>query len=542
MGSKAQSKDGAGYSSLLEEPGQSLRRATTRGMALFIGIPLALLVIFIAFAASQQTLDMLLILSALFFSIGVVWHTRRTVERFAQSEAQAKRLAGHDILSGLPNRFLFNELIDAEIGRCARNKNSFALFYLDLDRFKEINDTFGHDAGDQLIIAITMRIARILRDNDRIARLGGDEFGILQSGVKDPRESAALAQRIFEAISEPFDLGDRQIFASISIGIAFCPQDAEDRNGIMNLADLALYRSKQEGRNRYSFFEPRMGEHLRMRKTIEDELRQALLCDGLSVEYQPVICNETKTMAGVESLVRWNHPAHGFLSPESFIGLAEERGLIVPLGEWVLRRACRDALNWPNLRVAVNVSPIQFRHKGFVQSVSDILRETGLEPHRLELELTEGVVIEDAEQAENSIIELRALGIRMVLDDFGTGYSSLIYLRRFAFDKIKIDKSFLQYLELSGESAIILQSMVQLGRALGLTVNAEGVETPEQVAFLTGLGCNEMQGFLFSASISADEVTRLQNKVFETGPGEVTSGPSAEVQAVFHDRQAAQIV
>jgi len=414
----------------------------------------------------------------------------------------------------LPNRFLFNELIDSEIGRCSRTKHSFALFYLDLARFKEINDTFGHDAGDQLIIAITSRISRVLRNNDRIARLGGDEFGILQTEVRDPRDSAALAQRIFDALSGPFDLGDRQIFASVSMGIALCPQDAKDRNGIMSLADLALYRSKHEGRNRYSFFESRMGEQLRMRKTIEDELRQAILRDGLTVEYQPVISGQTKKMSGVEALVRWNHPTQGPLPPESFISLAEERGLIVPLGEWVLRRACREACNWPGLRVAVNVSPIQFRHKEFVSSVVQILRETGLEPQRLELELTEGVVIEDAELAEKSIIELRALGIRMVLDDFGTGYSSLIYLRRFAFDKIKIDKSFLQYMEMSGESAIIVQSIVQLGRALGLTVNAEGVETPEQIQFLVDLGCDELQGFYFSSSICAEDVSSLQDKDF----------------------------
>jgi len=548
MASKAQSRDGMSWkgvtwngttwNSLLEEPIQSSQQTAAHGKALFIGVFLAGLVIFIAFASSQQALDMFLILSALFFSVGVVWHTRRTVERFAQSEAQAKRLAGHDILSGLPNRFLFNELVDAEIGRCTRNKSAFALFYLDLDRFKEINDTFGHDAGDQLIIAITTRITRILRSNDRIARLGGDEFGILQTEVKDPRDSAALAQRIFDAISEPFDLGDCQIFASISIGIALCPQDAKDRNGIMNLADLALYRSKHEGRNRYSFFESRMGEHLRMRKTIEDELRQAILHDGLSVEYQPVVSCDNHKMVGVEALIRWNHPTHGFLPPESFVSLAEERGLIVPLGEWVLRRACREARNWPNLRVAVNVSPVQFRHKEFVQSVSEILRETGLEPHRLELELTEGVVIEDAEQAEKSIIELRALGIRMVLDDFGTGYSSLIYLRRFAFDKIKIDKSFLQYLELSGESAIIVQSIVHLGRALSLTVNAEGVETSEQVAFLTGLGCNEMQGFLFSTPIGANEVTQLQDKVFDVHA--ISDIKPEQLESAFYYEQVPQ--
>jgi diguanylate cyclase (GGDEF)-like protein len=496
----------------------SLRRVMSPGSVVLVALCLAGLTTFIAFAATQKALDTFFIASALVFSASVVWHTRRTVERLTQSEAQAKRVAGHDILSGLPNRFLFNELIDSEIGRCARTKNSFALLYLDLDRFKEINDTFGHDTGDQLIIAITTRISRILRNNDRVARLGGDEFGILQTEVKDPRDSAALAQRIFDALALPFDLGGRQIFASLSIGIALCPQDAKDRNGIMCLADLALYRSKREGRNRYSFFETGMGEHLRMRKTIEDELRQAILHDGLSVEYQPVISSKTQKIAGVEALVRWNHPTQGFLPPESFIGLAEERGLIVSLGEWVLRRACLDAKKWPGLRVAVNVSPIQFRHKDFVRSIIEILQETGLEPQRLELELTEGVVIEDADQAEASIIELRALGIRMVLDDFGTGYSSLIYLRRFAFDKIKIDKSFLQYMEPSGEGAIIVQSIVQLGRALGLTVNAEGVETPEQVQFLKELGCDEMQGYLFAPSLEVEEISRFSERCCaETG-------------------------
>ncbi|WP_020177266.1 putative bifunctional diguanylate cyclase/phosphodiesterase [Methyloferula stellata] len=485
---------------------RDFRQGTLQGSAILAGIALVALATFVAFVATQQAIDTFFIASALVFSVYVVWQSRRTVQRLTESEAKAKQVAGHDILSGLPNRFLFNDLVDSEIGRCARNRSSFALFYLDLDRFKEINDTFGHDAGDQLIISITTRITRVLRQNDRLARLGGDEFGILQTDVKDPRDSAALAQRILDALSVPFDLGERQVFAGISIGIALCPQDATDRSGLMCLADLALYRAKHEGRNRYTFFEARMGEHLRLRKAIEDELRQAIANDGLGVEYQPVMSGDGQTMVGLEALVRWNHPTQGNLPPESFISLAEERGLIVPLGEWVLRRACLDARRWPELRVAVNVSPIQFRHKEFVSSVVKILQETGMEPQRLELELTEGVVIEDADQAENSIIELRALGIRMVLDDFGTGYSSLIYLRRFAFDKIKIDRSFLQYMEPSGESAIIVQSIVQLGRALGLTVNAEGIETPDQVEFLRALGCDELQGFLFSASLAADDV------------------------------------
>ncbi len=376
------------------------RRGTFQGSAILSGIALVALVTIVAFIATQQILDAFFVASALVFSVYVVWQSRRTVQRLTESEAKAKQVAGHDILSGLPNRFLFNDLIDSEIGRCQRNHNSFALFYLDLDRFKEINDTFGHDAGDQLIISITARINRVLRQNDRLARLGGDEFGILQTDIKDPRGSAALAQRILDAMSVPFDLGERQVFAGISIGIALCPQDATDRSSIMSLADLALYRAKHEGRNRFCFFEARMGEHLRLRKAIEDELRQAIANDALTVEYQPVMSGDGRKMIGVESLVRWNHPTQGNLPPETFISLAEERGLIVPLGEWVLRRACLDAKRWPGLRVAVNVSPIQFRHKEFVNSVIEILHETGMDPQRLELELTEGVVIEDADQAE----------------------------------------------------------------------------------------------------------------------------------------------
>jgi len=458
---------------------------------------------------SQQDMDAIFIASAMLFTIYVVWQSRRAVQRLSASEARAKQVAGHDILSGLPNRFLFNELIDTEISRSLRGKSSFALFYLDLDRFKDINDAYGHDAGDKLIVQISERINRILRQNDRLSRLGGDEFGIIQTNVKGIRDCAALAQRILDCMKTPFELGERLVYASVSIGIAVCPQDGADRNAIMCRADLALYRSKHLGRNRFSFFETEMGEQLRLRKAVEDELRLAIKNDSLTLEYQPVISSKTQKMSGVEALVRWNHPTEGQLRPESFISLAEERGLIVELGEWVLRRACIDAQQWPGLRVAVNVSPIQFRHKEFVHSVTRIIEETGMDPNRLELELTEGIVIDDAELAESSIIELRAQGIRMVLDDFGTGYSSLIYLRRFAFDKIKIDRSFLLHLEPSGESAIIVASIVDLGRALGLTVNAEGVETFEHVRFLSELGCDELQGFYFNASLPADEITRL---------------------------------
>jgi diguanylate cyclase len=450
-----------------------------------------------------------LVFFASLFAALVVYHSRRVARVLAESEARAQQLAGQDLLSGLPNRALFNQYLEAEIGRTARTGSAFALFYLDLDRFKEINDSFGHEAGDRLIKASTQRIAAILRGGDRLARLGGDEFAILQTEVRGPRDCEMLAKRILHEMGQPFDLGDQKVFAGMSIGIALHPHDAKDLQGLMRRADLALYRAKNEGRNRFCFFEQRMGEELRMRKTVEDELRAAIHRNELTAQYQPILAADGETVVGVEALVRWRHPKHGLISPERFVGVAEDSGLIIPLGEWMLQRACTDAKRWPGLYVAVNVSPIQFRHKAFPAAVERILNETGMDPSRLELELTEGVVVKDADQAENAIIELRARGVRLALDDFGIGYSSLIYLRRFAFDKIKIDKSFLQSMEMTGESAIILHSIVHLGRALGLTVTAEGIENADQRRFLQGLGCHELQGFLFSQPLDADEVTSL---------------------------------
>jgi diguanylate cyclase (GGDEF)-like protein len=451
----------------------------------------------------------ILVFFAALFAALVVYHSRRVARILADSEARAQQMAGQDILSGLPNRALFNQYLDAEIGRTARTGSAFALFYLDLDRFKDINDSFGHEAGDRLIKGATQRVSSILRGGDRLARLGGDEFAILQTEVQSPRDCEKLAKRILHEVAQPFDLGEQKVFAGISIGIALHPHDAKDSQGLMRRADLALYRAKNEGRNRFCFFEQRMGEELRMRKTVEDELRAAIHRDEMTAQYQPILSADGEKVVGVEALVRWCHPVHGLIAPERFVGLAEDSGLIIPLGEWMLRRACADARRWPHLYVAVNVSPIQFRHKEFPTAVERILKETGMDPSRLELELTEGVIVNDADQAENAIIELRARGVRLALDDFGIGYSSLIYLRRFAFDKIKIDKSFLQSMEMTGESAIILHSIVHLGRALGLTVTAEGIENEDQQRFLQALGCHELQGFLFSQPLDADELAAL---------------------------------
>jgi diguanylate cyclase len=454
----------------------------------------------------EQHLNLLLVAVTVAFSLAMFLRSHRMLRRLAASEARAKEFAGRDILSGLPNRLLFDELVSAELGRCRRKNLQFALFYLDIDHFKQINDKYGHDVGDQMIVAVTQRILKVLRSCDGFARLGGDEFAILQSDVHEPRDCAALASRIIAAMGPPFALDATQVLASVSIGIAIFPNNGRDRENLVRVADLALYRAKREGRNRYAFFEASLGKELQLRQNAEDELRRAIDNDELALVYQPVVAAASGRMVGVEALVRWQHATQGFLTADRFISLAESRGLIVPLGEWVLHRACRDAARWPRLRVAVNVSPIQFRQKDFVASVQRIVKESGIEPSRIELELTEGVIISDADQAETSIMDLRALGIRMALDDFGNGYSSLIYLRRFAFDKIKIDRSFLESMEPAGESAIIVGSIVKLGQALGLTVTAEGIESEDQVRFLRSLGCDELQGFFFAQPLADCEI------------------------------------
>ena len=433
-------------------------------------------------------------------------HVRRMLVDVQMTEEQARHLAGHDVLSGLPNRMSFSARLTQELSRLKRGEEGIAVHFLDLDKFKDVNDQHGHGAGDQLIVDFGRRMQTLLRGADTLARFGGDEFAIIQTNVRSIADAEALARRILLATSDVFELSGAQAYVGVSIGIALAPQNASDTESIMRLADIALYRAKSEGRNRYSFFAQDMDDQLRVRKVVEDELRTAMENDELLLHFQPQVEAATSRIAGFEALVRWNHPRLGFISPAEFIPIVEQRGLIVPLGEWVLRRACMEAMNWPsNLTVAVNVSPIQFKHKDYVSSVVRVLRETGIDPTRLELELTEGIVVDDADAAESAIMELRALGVRFALDDFGTGYSSLIYLRRFAFDKIKIDKSFLDQMEATGESTILVHSVVHLGRALGLIVTAEGVENEEQHRLLQAVGCHLLQGYLFSHPVSAAE-------------------------------------
>lgn len=443
---------------------------------------------------ANRTLVVLAILIALYSAFAAL-RANRELNELAQKEREAKHSAGRDLLSGLPNRMMFSKLVDAEASRSARAGGGFAIFYLDLDRFKEINDTYGHGGGDRLIVAMAERVNEVLREQDRMARLGGDEFAILQTEVRGPHDCEMLAGRILKAMARPFDLGDGEVIVGVSIGIALWPHNSRDTYELMHLADLALYRAKNEGRNRYCFFEARMGEELRLRRSIEESLRAAIAENHLTLHYQPIVCPQTDRVISIEGLVRWPHPQKGLLRPEDFLGVADDRGLALPLGDWVLRRACADVAPIPGLRVSINISPIYFRHGDFLENVRRILDETGLEPGRLELEITEAVVLNDPAAAESTIMDLRAMGVRMTLDDFGSGHASLLYLRRFAFDKIKLDRSLVQTMESTGESAMIVRTTLELAEGLGLAVTAKGVETEEQQMLLKTFGCKEIQGF-----------------------------------------------
>jgi diguanylate cyclase len=455
--------------------------------------------------------------AAVLFSGMIFTHVQRIALDLTRSEERARKMIGHDALSGLPNRLLFSQRLDQELARLTRVDDGLAVHFLDLDRFKDVNDTHGHQAGDELIKEVAHRLADLLRGADTLARFGGDEFAIIQTGVRNVNDAEALARRVLDDLTTPFAIAGTFVTVGCSIGVAMAPQNGRERETLMRLADTALYQAKNEGRNRYSFFERQMDEALKMRKLVEDDLRNAIDNNELLVHYQPQVSVDGETIVGVEALVRWPHAKRGMIPPMQFIPIAEERGLIIPLGDWVLRQACIDGKRWPGIRVAVNVSPIQFRNKDFVKTVRRILAETDFDPTCLEIELTEGVLVEDADAAEAALMELRSMGVHLALDDFGTGYSSLIYLRRFAFDRIKIDRSFLESMEATGESAILVHSIVHLGRALGLTVIAEGVETKEQHRFLQAVGCHELQGYLFSRPVPGAEI---DIKLGLTGPVE----------------------
>jgi len=442
----------------------------------------------------------------------VLRYMRRTAAAIAAGESRLRHLAMHDPLCGLPNRIFFSERLEGVIEEVRGGTAPAAVFYIDLDHFKDVNDTLGHHVGDELIRNVTLRLSHTLRGGDLVARLGGDEFAVISSIAGDSEEMIGLAQRIIAAICAPYIINSQNIVIGASIGIAVIDDKCGTATDIMRYADMALYRAKNEGRNRACIYDAAMDADLSSRKLLEADLREAIDNDRLQLVYQPVVNKSGEKVIGVEALCRWTHPTRGEIPPSEFIAIAEHSGLIIELGNWVLRRACIDGKAWPGLLVAVNVSSLQFRRIDFVEVVERILHETRFEPGRLELELTESVLLGNVDTAEVAMMRLKALGVRLALDDFGTGYSSLLYLRRFPFDKLKIDRSFVLSIEKAADAAAIVHAIVSLGRGLGMNVTAEGVETADQQLFLRAAGVHSMQGYRFGRPVTVAEISaRLQS-------------------------------
>jgi diguanylate cyclase (GGDEF)-like protein len=442
----------------------------------------------------------------------VLRYMRRTAVAIAAGESRLRHLAMHDPLCGLPNRIFFGERLEAVIEEVRASSAAAAVFYIDLDHFKDVNDTLGHPVGDELIRNVTLRLSHALRGDDLVARLGGDEFAVISSVGDDSAKMAAVAQRIIAALCAPYAINRQNIVIGASIGIAIIDRNCGTAADIMRYADMALYRAKNEGRNRACIYDAAMDADLSNRKLLEGDLREAIENHQLRLLYQPIVNKSGETVVGVEALCRWTHPTRGEIPPSEFIAVAEHSGLIIELGAWVLREACLDGKAWPGLTVSVNVSPLQFRRTDFFDVVQNTLNETEFDPARLEIELTESVLLGNVDTAEAGMLRLRALGVRLALDDFGTGYSSLLYLRRLPFDKLKIDRSFVLSIEKAADAAAIVHAVVSLGRGLGMKVTAEGVETADQQLFLRAAGVHFMQGYRFGRAVTAAEITaRLQS-------------------------------
>jgi diguanylate cyclase (GGDEF)-like protein len=434
--------------------------------------------------------------------------THEDITEQRQTEARIRHLARHDALTDLPNRIEFLEQM-ARAETTLNRGEMAAVLYIDLDHFKAVNDTLGHAVGDEVIKQASARLWGTTRETDMLSRLGGDEFALLMRPVEDVADAARIADRIIKSIAAPFLIGGQQIEIGASVGIAVGPGDGTRTDTLMKNADLALYKAKSEGRSTYHFFEPGMDAALQQRRSIEAGLRMALQRHELRLMYQPLLGLAEDRITCVEALLRWDHDDRT-ISPVEFIPIAEETGLIVPIGEWVLREACRTAAGWPGeVRIAVNLSPIQFKNRDLVGLVRSALADTGLPATRLELEITESLLLADSESTLKTLHDLRAMGVRISMDDFGTGYSSLSYLRSFPFDKIKIDRSFMRDLTSRGDSLAIIKAVLGLGQSLGMSTTAEGVETEEQLAVVRAQGANEVQGFLFSPPLPPSALSNL---------------------------------
>jgi diguanylate cyclase (GGDEF)-like protein len=432
--------------------------------------------------------------------------TYEDVTERRQAEAKIMHMARHDALTNLPNRLLFHDKMQQALSY----GDALAVLFLDLDRFKSVNDSLGHSVGDALLVAVTERLQKVVRGADTVARLGGDEFAIVQNGAR-PTDATELAGKIIEAVSQPFEVLGHQVNIGTSIGIAMAPSDGREPDQLLRNADMALYRAKAEGRGSYHFFQAEMDSQMQERRRLELDLRKALAADQFELHYQPLIDIATREVSGFEALVRWNHPERGLIPPNQFIPVAEDIGLIVQLGDWVLKQACHDAARWPGkLKVAVNLSAAQFRNPMLPLSVVSALAHSGLAATRLELEITETVLLQDDQSVLNALHEIRQLGVRICMDDFGTGYSSLSYLRSFPFDKIKIDRSFIKELGREENDCLaIIRAVTKLGASLGMITTAEGVETKEQLEILRAEGCTQAQGYLFSRPRPVAEIPAL---------------------------------
>jgi diguanylate cyclase (GGDEF)-like protein len=445
-----------------------------------------------------------LILLGIGVATPVAFAWMRSQER-REAQEQVRYLESHDALTGLANRRAFAEILSEAIIRMKRDNTHIAVVCLDIDKFKEINDATEQGGGDQVLREIATRIKGTLRERDIIARLGADEFAIALVDITDLGDVMAFMNRLVAVLRLPFSVNGKEVLITTSVGIALASADGDTASTVLRHATIALSRAKGDGGQRMCFFEESMDKALQRRRTVEHELRLALGREEFEVVYQPQYDLATEQQCGSEALIRWHHPVHGKIAPGHFISVAEDTGLIVPIGEWVLRRACQDAATWPEeLTVAVNLSPAQFRDSDIAETVAEVLRETGLAPHRLELEITENLLINDTEEVLSKLSRLRELGVAIAMDDFGTGYSSLSYLARFPFSKIKIDQQFIRNMTRDPAMRAIVRTIIALGKSLDVTITAEGVETPEQAEMLRKFGCRQVQGFLYGHPEAAE--------------------------------------
>lgn len=457
--------------------------------------------------------------------VSTVWGGWRTINR---QRGALRHLAYYDPLTDLPNRRLFKDRLTVALAQARRNKQMVAVMLLDLDRFKLVNDTAGHAEGDQLLQSVATQLKQLMREGDIVAHVGGDEFTLLSVGITRLEDALDIAERVLERLRQPRALTGHEFHVTTSIGISIFPTDGDDAETLLRNADIAMYRAKEEGRNNYQLYTAAMNAKIAARLTLENELRHGLERQEFAVHYQPQVNIRTGQVVGVEALVRWQHPDRGLVLPVQFIPVAEETGLIVPLGEWVLRTACAQNKAWqeagfPPLRVAVNLSARQFQQRNLAQRVAQVLKETGLDPHRLQLEITEGLAIQDVDFTIKMLRDLKEMGVQIAIDDFGTGHSALSYLKRFPLNVVKIDRSFVRDLTIDPNDAEIATTIIAMAHNLQLEVIAEGVETEAQLAFLKERQCDEFQGYLFAKPAPAETLERIltRNKAFgvsRTGP------------------------